>query len=340
MKILKILLIGLVAVVALLAIVGFLLPSTAHVERSTVIAAPQSTVFALVNGFPRFNEWSPWAKIDPDTRYTHEGPTHGVGAKQSWESEHPDVGAGSQEITVSEPYSRVESALDFGPQGTATAFFDLSPEAGGTKVVWGFDTSFGANIILRYVGLMFDGMLGPQYEEGLAALKSLAESLPQADWSDLEIEITEVEPVTIAYASGTSSQESEAIGQALGAAYGQVLAFLGRHSLSPAGQPLTINTSWGEDGFVFDAGIPLAAAPEDEIPEDSAVQVGATYGGKVVKAVHKGAYTGLSGTYEKVYAYVACHGLEVVDRSWDVWVSDPGSTPEEELITHVYFPVK
>jgi hypothetical protein len=132
MQILKKLLVGLLALLALLVIIGFILPSTIHLERSTVISAPQSTVFALVNGYARFNEWSPWAKIDPQTTYTYGGPAQGVGAKQAWESENDEVGVGSQVITSSEPYSRVESELDFGSQGTAQSFFELSAEGDAT----------------------------------------------------------------------------------------------------------------------------------------------------------------------------------------------------------------
>jgi len=340
MKILKMLLIGLLALVALLVIVGLFLPSTLHVERSTVISAPQSTVFALVNGYARFNEWSPWARIDPQTNYTYEGPVQGVGAKQAWESENSEVGVGSQVITASEPYRRVETELDFGSQGTAQAYFDLTAEGDATKVVWGFDTSFGYNLMFRYVGLFMDGMLGPSYEEGLAGLKKLAESLPQADWSDLEVEMTEVEPVSIAYVSGSSSQDGAEIGQAFAAAYAQVGGFMGQHGLAFAGQPLVINTSWDEAGYIFDAGIPVASAPEGEIPEDSPVKMGSTYGGKVLKVVHTGAYGKLSTTYEKIEAYLAAHGLKGVDRPWDQWISDPGETPEEELITHIYFPLE
>ena len=340
MKILKTLILGLLALVALLAIVGLFLPSTVHVERSTVIAAPQSTVFALVNGFARYNEWSPWAAIDPQTQYSYDGPPQGVGASMGWESDHRDVGSGSQTISASEPYSRVETDLDFGPQGTAGAFFDLTPEGDGVKVDWGFDTEFGYNLIGRYFGLMMDGMLGAQFEQGLASLKTLAESLPQADWSDLNAEITTVEPVTLAYVSGTSAQDSAAISQAFGEAFGQVFAFLGQHGLEYSGYPLSINTSWDESGYAFDAGIPVAAAPEGEIPEDSPVQIGSTYGGKVLKVVHTGAYANLPTTYEKIEAYLAAHGLETADRSWDQWVSDPAETPEDELITHVHYPLK
>ncbi len=327
------------ALVALLVVVGLFLPNTAHVERTTVISAPQSTVFALVNGYARFNEWSPWAEIDPETRYTHEGPAQGVGARQSWESDDNNVGTGSQEITLSEPFNRVETALDFGPQGTAQAFFDLKSEGDDTRIVWGFDTNFGYNLIGRYFGLFFDKMLGSQYEQGLANLKRLAESLPSADWSDLAVETLEVDPVTIAYVSGTSSQDSAEIGQAFAAAYGQIGAFMGQHSLTPAGQPLSINKSWDESGYVFDAGIPLASAPEMEISEDSPVQIGETYGGQVLKVVHQGSYESLPATYDKIEAYLAAHGLEPTGPAWDQWISDPGDTPEAELITHIYHPL-
>lgn len=339
MQILKWLLIGVLALVAILAFVGLLLPSTVHVERSIQIDAPQSTVFALVNGFARFNEWAPWVKIDPNTVYSYDGPAQGVGAKQAWESDHSSVGTGSQVITASEPYSRVESELDFGPQGTAQAFFQLTPEGDATQVVWGFDTDFGYNLMGRYMGLFMDGIIGTQYADGLAGLKELAESLPPADWADLVAEITEVEPVMIAYVSGTSSQDSADIGQAFATSYGQVGAFLSQHQLAMAGPPISINTSWDESGYAFDAGIPVASAPEGEIPEDSAVKIGSTYGGKVLKVVHTGSYESLPETYEKIEAYLAAHGLEATDRPWDQWVSDPEETPEEEVITHIYFPL-
>ena len=43
---------------------------------------------------------------------------------------------------------------------------------------------------------------------------------------------------------------------------------------------------------------------------------------------------------DKVEAFITVHKLAANGRPWDVWVSDPGSVPEEELITEVYYPVK
>lgn len=197
MRILRTLLLGLLALGLLFVVVGLFLPAQTHLEREIVIDAPASTIFDLVNGFERAGEWSPWMQIDPATVYTVTGPAQGVGAKQAWQSDHPDVGVGSQEITASIANERVETYLDFGPQGDATAYFQLKPEdGGGTHVTWGFDTEFGMNIIGRYFGLFFESMLGPSYEEGLANLKTLAESSPPVETVEPPTEDEAVEPAT------------------------------------------------------------------------------------------------------------------------------------------------
>ena len=62
-------------------VAGFLLPASTTVERRAVVPAPQATVFTVLNGFRNFNRWSPWADLDPDATYIHEGPVQGVGAR-------------------------------------------------------------------------------------------------------------------------------------------------------------------------------------------------------------------------------------------------------------------
>ena len=175
MKAIKIIIGGILGLVAVLAGVGMLLPDTAHVERSVVIKAPVADVYAVLNGFKRFNEWSPWHPKDPDTAYTFSGPEQGVGARMAWVSDNPNVGSGTQEIIRSRENQRVDIYLDFGPQGNAIAYYDMQPTGDGTRVVWGFDTDFQGDIIGRYFGLMFDRLIGPDYESGLARLKALLE---------------------------------------------------------------------------------------------------------------------------------------------------------------------
>ncbi len=175
MKFLRNLVIGLIGLVVILAASAYLLPRHVVVERSIAVEAPPETVFPLINSLKRGAEWSPWLARDPQTKLTFGGPDEGVGANMHWESDHPQVGNGSQQITLSRANERVESALDFGAQGPATAWFDLVPDGTGTLLTWGLDADMGMNPIGRWMGLMMDGWVGPDYERGLANIKALAE---------------------------------------------------------------------------------------------------------------------------------------------------------------------
>ncbi len=164
-----------VSALGMLLILGaYLTPRVVHVERSVTIHASADQIFPYLNDLRAANEWSPWANRDLDLVSEFSGPPSGVGATMSW-SGNDAVGTGTQEITLSEPPNRLEVALDFGPDGTAIAFFDLNDHAEGTEVVWGFDTDMGMNPIGRYMGLMMDSWVGADYAEGLINLRDLVE---------------------------------------------------------------------------------------------------------------------------------------------------------------------
>jgi effector-binding domain-containing protein len=340
MKVLKRVFFVLVALVLAFVIVGFVLPRQRHVERSIFIDAPPSVVFSQVNGFKNFADWSPFVAVMPDAEYAYEGPEFGVGSKMSWSVTGPHPENGSQTVVASTPYERVDIELDLGPPGTAQSAFILFPENDGTNLTWSFDIDFGLNILGRYWGLLLDRQLGPIYAQGLANLKRIAEALPKVDWSGLEIGITEVPSTTIAYFTGSSGSEPADISAALGAAYGRVVMFISANGLQIDGQPIAINNYWDERGYGFDAAIPVSGEPARGVGPDSPVRMGETYGGRVVRAVHVGPYTTLEETYAIVEAFMVAHKLKPNGRSWDVFVSDPGNTPEAELKTEVYYPVK
>ena len=175
MRFVKIVLGVIVALVAVFVLVGLLLPSGQHVERSTVVKADQSDVFALVGDYRNFNSWSPWATYDPDTEYEFSGPATGVGSKMSWRSEHQNVGNGMQEVVEFQPDTMVRSKLTFeGFDTPSYATFKLESTDGGTHVTWSFDGNMDT-LLGRYLGLMMDKWVGADYELGLARLKEVAE---------------------------------------------------------------------------------------------------------------------------------------------------------------------
>ncbi|MCB1050026.1 MAG: GyrI-like domain-containing protein [Acidobacteria bacterium] len=331
--------IGLLTVVVILVLVSFLLPRHVHVERSTSINGSIHTIHTYLNGFSTFNEWSPWAEIDPNTQYTFSGPRSGVGAKMAWTSEDRNVGSGSQEIMESSP-QEIKVKLDFGSQGVADAYYRLMAEGSGTQVIWGFDTDLGFNPISRYFGLMMDKWIGGDYAKGLAKLKEKVEALPQTDFSSLQVEEVTVEPQPIVYVSTQSSREEASIQTAITNAYGQVGQYMAQHGLEMAGPPMTINTSWDENGYVFDAAMTVKAAPEEAPAEDNPVKVGTSYSGKALKTVLKGPYSGMEARYNELMAYMAASGYKQNGRPWDVYANDPTTVQPEEIETHIYMPVE
>lgn len=340
MGILKKALVFLGILVVILIVVGFLLPQQVHVERSTTIAAPRATVFTVVNGFRLFSKWSPWAELDPAMKVTIEGPEWGVGAKQSWSGDPKKVGTGSEVITDSVPYESLTCALDFGDQGKPIARFTFTTEGDNTKVVWGMDADMGKGPVGRYFGLMMDRMVGNDFARGLAKLKAFTEGLPKADFADLKVETVDTTAVPIAFASSTSGKGETEIATAIGAAFGQVGKFMAAAKLKQAGPVMTINTKWDATGYGFDAAVPIDHMPGALPAADAAVGVKTMYAGKALKVVHKGAYRTMMKDYEQLEAYAAAHGYERPAPPWDEYVTDPGRTPESDLITNIYMPVK
>lgn len=343
MTVLKNLAFGLFVIVAILIGIGFALPDSVHIERSVSVNARPATAYAVLNSFKLFNRWSPWAQLDPNAAYAYIGPDSGVGSRQTWSSDNPNVGAGSQEIIESVPYSSIKISLVFGGFDTDNiATYTITPEGEGSRITWGYDSHFRGSLLYRYFGLVTDRMLGPEYERGLAQLKPLLESLPPVDFSTLKVEQVDVQPIDIAYTSGSSAYDSAQIGQALGEAYTtRIGPFLKQHGLTQTAAPLAIYDACepGAETCSFRAGIPV---DRNDVPpeEGSAVQLGQTYGGKALRVIHTGSYNDLGTSYTALLSYVAAHALERNGPHWEHYISDPSSTAEAERITHLYLPIQ
>src|SRR6266850_6917451 len=116
---------------------AMLSPSSPGLTRSTTIAAPAAEIFPHVNDLRQWDDWSPWAKLDPNAKVTFEGPPAGPGAVFHW-SGNDKVGAGTMTITESKPNERVATRTDFIKpfEGTSHSDFIFSEIGGQTNVIW------------------------------------------------------------------------------------------------------------------------------------------------------------------------------------------------------------
>jgi len=169
---------ALVAVVAILGIAASR-PNTYRVERSATLAAPPAAVFALVNDFHRFPDWSPWEKLDPNMARTISDPGTGVGATYQWKGSG-EAGEGRMTITESVPDSKVGMKLEFlAPwKSTCGVEFNVQPAAEGTHVQWVMngDNPFVMRVMTVFMDM--DAAIGKDFEEGLANLGRVAATMP------------------------------------------------------------------------------------------------------------------------------------------------------------------
>lgn len=339
MKALKILVLVLSGIVGMALAVGFMLPDQARGQREISIQAPPATVFTILDGFRQFSRWSPWHDIDPTAQYVFEGPLTGVGAKMSWYSDNRNLGVGSQEIVESEPYQRIRTQLDLGDFGGAhCGVFELTPEAGGTQLVWALEIDADGNLLQRYFGLMIDSLIGDQYESGLQSLKALAESLPAQDFADLQPQLVEVQGSPLAVAYGEADAASA--GDVLQHRYDAIRDFMQAQGLRAAGAPIAMTLDYNEQtaDWRFNAAIPLDQPCVGD--EAAGVHCSVAYQGTAIRVLHRGPHSAMQPVYAKLLAFKAAAGLQDNGPSWEQYLSDPRIQPESQLQTAVYWPVR
>ncbi|MFZ4761341.1 MAG: SRPBCC family protein [Alphaproteobacteria bacterium] len=151
-------------------------PNNFRVTRSLSMSAPPSAIFPHVNNLHNFNEWNPWAAIDPHANNVFEGASEGVGAVMRWEGNNK-VGSGSMINTQSRQNEFIQFKMEFikPMQATHIAEFTFTPQGEQTTVTW---SMYGSNNFMgKALGLIMncDKMIGDQFEKGLLNLKAIIE---------------------------------------------------------------------------------------------------------------------------------------------------------------------
>jgi uncharacterized membrane protein len=175
MKAIRKIFLWLLGIAALLFIVGFFLPKSVSVERTTTINAGPEAVYALLNNMKSYDKWMTWNQMDPAMKKVYGPQTAGVGAWYSWESDHRNVGKGKMTITESIP-AQITTQMEF--QGMdddpATGVWKIKANGTNTDVTWQMQSNMGANPLYRWGGLFMDKMVGSEFEKSLANINALA----------------------------------------------------------------------------------------------------------------------------------------------------------------------
>ena len=166
----------LVAVIGGLAGYVALQPDNFRIERRMMVDVPPMEVFAQVNDFHKWEDWSPWAKLDPDATVAFEGPRAGQGAVFKWAG-NDRIGQGTMTLVANKPGEFIRIDVEFVKpfEGKSTSEFTFRPQGDRTQVTW---ASYGPMTYLTKaicLVMSMEKVLGPDMESGLVRMKAVAE---------------------------------------------------------------------------------------------------------------------------------------------------------------------
>lgn len=306
--------------------------STFHVQRSIFIEAPPERIYATVRDFKSWPKWSPWLIAEPDTTVTYatDGRSYG------WDGEV--TGAGEMHVESEDEPSRINYRLNFiKPWKSAnTVGFSFHPKDGGTEVVWTMEGSLPW--FMFWMKAMMSGFIGSDYDRGLRMLKDLLEqgSVPS------RLEFPGLAMVDAFPFVGLRREcPISGIGPAMQAGMDDLVKGLEKAGIAPAGPPVSICHRWSpsKDRTLFTLAFQVAGLPA-ELPDNlvsGVIPACPTY-----QVRHIGAYRHLGNAWAAGMMHARAkrfRGRRDL-HPFEIYRSDPATTPEDERVTVVHIPAK
>ncbi|WP_115720456.1 SRPBCC family protein [Gallaecimonas mangrovi] len=162
-----------VCIVALL-VIGLFLPRDSQFARSISIKAPPEQIYATLTDLRQFNSWSPWY-AGATASYQVTGKAAEPGQQLKWQQNDKTGDQGSMTLLESDKPGYVAFRLQFAGHDQADISFRIRQTANGSDVTWGYFADMGNDISDRYLGLVMEHALGPDFDKGLKALKKKEE---------------------------------------------------------------------------------------------------------------------------------------------------------------------
>ena len=110
--------------------------------------------------------------------------------------------------------------------------------------------------------------------------------------------------------------------------------------LAPAGRPIAAFVDTDDNGFRFEAMLPIATAPEGKPALGSGLKIGSTPSGKALKFQHRGAYEDIDTTYEAITAYLDEKGIEAQNIFAEEYLNTPKSADDSDTQVDIYVFIK
>ncbi len=303
-----------------------------HISKSKLIQAKTDHVFSILSDFHHWHAWSPWLIMDPEANVdvAEDG--------KSYEWKGNRVGSGNMQVISEEKDRSIDYDLTFLTpwKSTAKVRFELAQKGDDTEVTWLMDSSLP--FFMFWMKKMMEAYVGMDYDRGLSLLKDYAEDgkvHSRLDFKGYE------QFDGYKYIGVKTDCSMDNVGPSMEQDFEKLWSYMKGKEDSIAEKPFSIYHKWDmvKNKASYTTGVPVKSIPDD-LPEN--MISGNMPSSKVYTLAHHGPYEHLGNAWSTMYSMHRNKELKLNKKMhpFEVYVTDPGTTSGDDLITEIKFAVK
>lgn len=326
---------GVIALYLILCIFG---PAQNKVERSIEINADPEWLRSKITDLRFFHdEWSPWTEKDPKMKVTFKGEAGQEGSSMSWISDNEEVGKGSMTYNRTSGDTIIQT-LHFDDYGDSKIYHIVSASGKGSKVTWAMESENPFFFRAMMLFMNMDKMIGPDFEKGLAKLKTATENGASEAGSLADYEIHEMSwTAKTFYGKREKNLKFDKMEAFFGNTFGGIGETLGKARLEPVGAPKAIFFAFDEKNMIADVAAVMEVEKDTKFAAWEKFEIPA---GKVLHIAYYGPYDASMNAHLAMDAYMKKHNLSqshVVEE----YVTDPMTEKDpSKWLTNIYYVLK
>ncbi len=300
------------------------------VQKSVEISTSVEKAYESVRDFQQWNAWSPWVIAEPDCvlDYAEDG------SRYSWDGKI--IGSGQMEVLEELPGNYIRYKLKFLKpwKSESDVSFLFKPQGDKVELTWTMNGSLPW--FMFFLKSLMTAAIGMDYERGLNMLKDHLETGEVPSKLDF-LGISEFQGMK--YLGIRSRCAISEIGPKMEADFACMASWLQQEEIEIEGKPFAIYHDFqiAKGATEFTCCIPLAnlglPLPEgmilEEIPSCKSYQIR-----------HTGPYRHLGNAWSAGMMHVRAKVFRQ-DRkvpTFEIYESDPKTTPEKDIVTMLHFP--
>ena len=311
-----------------------------NVSESIEISAPRSKIHHILSDYQQWPVWSPWLCAEPDCPLSFQGQAGVVGHGYDWEGKV--VGSGQMRLrSISDQTLSMDLFFLTPWKSEAEVEFTLEDLGNNkTRVSWLMTSKLP--FFMFFMKSMFASMISMDYRRGLAMLKEYAETGKVASRAQAE-GIVDIQPTTYVGLTGTAPLAD--MGSVMGEAFQRLETIAANNGLSKETSAMALytkmNVKAAESNYI-------AALNTDGTVIDPALlskeqlTSGSIEAGRALKVTHTGSYNHLGNAWSTGMMNMRSQKLKKskTQPPFELYINDPKNTPDDQLVTEIYFPLR